>query len=43
MSVREEELTGLRPTDRFSDRVENYVRYRPHYPRALVDFLGQLK
>lgn len=25
--------------NRFSDRVENYVKYRPHYPQALVDLL----
>ncbi len=27
------------PTQRFSDRVENYVKYRPHYPAAVVDTL----
>ena len=27
-------------TDRFSDRVEAYTRYRPGYPEALVDALG---
>lgn len=26
-------------TTRFSDRVENYVKYRPHYPEATYDFL----
>jgi SAM-dependent methyltransferase len=26
-------------TERFSDRVEQYVRYRPRYPDALLDFL----
>ncbi|MDP2386205.1 MAG: class I SAM-dependent methyltransferase [Bacteroidota bacterium] len=25
--------------NRFSDRVENYVKYRPHYPQTLVDLL----
>ena len=25
-------MTDLRSTDRFSDRVEDYVRYRPDYP-----------
>src|SRR3989344_1838514 len=25
--------------NRFSDRVENYVKYRPHYPQALVNLL----
>jgi SAM-dependent methyltransferase len=28
---------GLNPTQRFSSRVENYIRYRPHYPPAVVD------
>ncbi|MBU0495465.1 MAG: class I SAM-dependent methyltransferase [Chloroflexi bacterium] len=28
------------PTERFSSRVENYVRYRPGYPPALVDLLA---
>jgi SAM-dependent methyltransferase len=27
------------PTRRFSDRVENYVRYRPGYPAAVLDIL----
>lgn len=27
------------PTARFSDRVENYVRYRPGYPSEVVDLL----
>ncbi|MEM9025461.1 MAG: class I SAM-dependent methyltransferase [Verrucomicrobiota bacterium] len=26
-------------TSRFSDRVENYIKYRPSYPSAVVDFL----
>ncbi|MGB0372876.1 MAG: class I SAM-dependent methyltransferase [Opitutales bacterium] len=26
-------------TSRFSDRVENYIKYRPSYPRAVVDYL----
>jgi ubiquinone/menaquinone biosynthesis C-methylase UbiE len=28
-----------RPTHRFSSRVSDYVRYRPHYPRELVAWL----
>ena len=28
-----------KPTERFSDRVSNYVRYRPSYPPELVDTL----
>lgn len=31
----------LNPTSRFSDRVENYVKYRPGYPPALLDFLKE--
>ena len=26
-------------TTRFSDRVEDYVRFRPHYPEAVTDYL----
>src|SRR5262245_563576 len=26
-------------TERFTDRVDDYVKYRPTYPRALVDLL----
>ena len=29
----------LHPTQRFSSRVENYVRHRPGYPREIVDLL----
>ena len=29
--------TGLNPTGRFSDRVEDYVKYRPSYPAAAVE------
>ena len=29
------------PTRRFSSRVENYVRYRPGYPPAVIDLLKQ--
>jgi SAM-dependent methyltransferase len=28
-------------TRRFSNRVEDYVRYRPHYPAAVVTYLAQ--
>jgi len=27
------------PTQRFSDRVENYEKYRPRYPKAFFDYL----
>ncbi len=29
----------LHPTSRFSNRVENYLRYRPHYPAEIVKYL----
>jgi len=29
----------MNPTERFSTRVENYVKYRPHYPQAIVELL----
>ena len=29
------------PTKRFSDRVENYVKYRPHYPQAVLACLQE--
>ncbi len=29
------------PTQRFSDRVEDYLRYRPHYPAAMLAHLVQ--
>ena len=29
----------LRPTERFSDRVADYVRYRPGYPPELLECL----
>ena len=35
-------MNDLRSTDRFSDRVEDYVRYRPDYPAALVGWLHGL-
>ena len=29
----------LSPTQRFSNRVENYVKYRPGYPPAIIGLL----
>ena len=29
----------LKPTERFTSRVEAYVKYRPSYPQALIDYL----
>ena len=34
-------LSSLHPTQRFSDRVENYVRYRPTYPQAIIPYLRE--
>jgi SAM-dependent methyltransferase len=33
------DLFGLDPLNRFSDRVEDYVKYRPTYPASLIRFL----
>jgi ubiquinone/menaquinone biosynthesis C-methylase UbiE len=33
------DVATLYPTTRFSDRVENYVKYRPSYPEQIVPFL----
>jgi ubiquinone/menaquinone biosynthesis C-methylase UbiE len=33
------DLVALSPTTRFSNRVENYVKYRPSYPAAIIPFL----
>src|SRR3989344_4383363 len=30
---------NLNPTQRFSDRVDNYVKYRPTYPQEIIDFM----
>lgn len=30
---------ALNSTTRFSDRVEDYVKYRPHYPEAILSYL----
>jgi ubiquinone/menaquinone biosynthesis C-methylase UbiE len=30
------------PTERFTDRVENYARYRPNYPEAMLQLLRTL-
>ncbi|RFS22038.1 class I SAM-dependent methyltransferase [Chitinophaga silvatica] len=29
----------MKNTERFTSRVENYVKYRPHYPAAIIPFL----
>jgi ubiquinone/menaquinone biosynthesis C-methylase UbiE len=30
------------PTERFSDRVENYAKYRPRYPDAMLQFIREI-
>src|SRR5687767_14690128 len=30
-------------THRFADRVDNYIKYRPHYPQEMFDFLSAEK
>jgi len=36
-----ERLMDLDPTLRFSSRVEDYIRYRPSYPRGITDLLAR--
>jgi len=31
----------MRPTERFSSRADHYARYRPAYPQAAIDLLGE--
>ncbi len=33
-------LEELNPKGRFSNRVENYAKYRPHYPNEIIKFLN---
>lgn len=32
---------SINPTERFSNRVENYVKYRPHYPEEIIEYLAE--
>lgn len=32
----------MKSTERFSDRVEDYVKYRPHYPPGVLSFLAEV-
>jgi SAM-dependent methyltransferase len=34
-------MAGTDPTQRFSDRVANYVKYRPGYPAEIIPFLAE--
>jgi SAM-dependent methyltransferase len=38
-----DDMNNLRSTERFSDRVADYVRYRPSYPQALIDWLRDVQ
>lgn len=41
LSVKHISITD--PTTRFSNRVENYIKYRPHYPSEIIDYLNTEK
>src|SRR5882757_6604038 len=34
----DKDIVALSPTKRFSNRVDNYVKYRPSYPAAMLSF-----
>lgn len=34
-------MMNAHSTTRFADRVENYIKYRPHYPEVLLELLQQ--
>ena len=36
-------ILSREPTERFSDRVENYIRYRPTYPKDIITELKRVK
>ncbi|MCB9136751.1 MAG: class I SAM-dependent methyltransferase [Caldilineaceae bacterium] len=40
MTDQTENIGAYRPTERFSDRVDDYVRYRPRYPAGLLQALA---
>lgn len=35
-------LKDLNPKSRFSNRAENYAKYRPNYPKEIIDFLNEV-
>jgi SAM-dependent methyltransferase len=43
MHTKREEIKLEDPTKRFSDRVDNYLKYRPRYPKKLLTFLLEEK
>ena len=36
-------LKELNPKSRFSNRAENYAKYRPDYPKEIIDFLNEVR
>ena len=34
------QISAMKNTERFSSRVDNYVKYRPHYPAAVIPYLA---
>jgi len=38
-NIKNKDLKSLKPKERFSNRVENYVKYRPGYPDEIIDYL----
>lgn len=34
-------MSGYNPKERFSSRVDDYVKFRPHYPKEIVSFLRE--
>ncbi len=34
-------MHDLSSTERFSNRVDNYVKYQPHYPEKIIDYLNE--
>lgn len=43
MMKRADDMSELHSTARFSDRVDDYMRYRPDYPPALLDWLQRVQ
>ena len=41
MEKNREFLDSLDTKNRFSEKVDNYVKYRPHYPKTLIEFMEQ--
>src|SRR5580698_2331465 len=39
--VKLNKMNQLHPTQRFTDRVDNYAKYRPTYPQAIIPYLRE--